>query len=935
MALPLLLSGPVLRRVEPGLVSVWVALSKACSVQLSLFDSMAKAGDTPKISRDADKVDTIAIGDKLHLAVAVIKLVGVDALKPGQLYSYDVALTEKATNQKHDLKSLGLLKDDLLSTTPVEKRKLALGYAENQLPSFALSPDKITDLRIIHGSCRIQTAGLTDGLAWADDLIKEKLSDPNQRIHQLLLAGDQIYADDVDLMVLPQMIALGQDLLANREFLAINESDGLRAKFTTADGNNFPAGMRQNLTVSEARFTTVDNHSHLMAFGEFAAMYLLAWNNELWQPAALKDLDDTLAAFQTQYKARAPDTVLPLFRVRDDKNQPRIADALLRRFTDLFFRDLTADELKQAVKARDDFETPARSPIDTATLEAGKLPAADSPVRASFPKIYTFADGLTAAELPKFKSFVAQLQGDLGGRYKTVVDRRRSNAERAIKNQHMVRRALANVPTYMMWDDHEVTDDWNLNPMWRDRAMTNPLGRAIVRNGMLSFALFQHWGNDPERYTQGKPKRLLELATQLYASTSTAATQQTANDEIELLLGLNRRTIDPARFDDQLSWHFSVPGTRHDVVALDNRTQRNWLSRGGPPTQHHPWCDRQAGPCRPVSARQGGADRSGAVAGAGSADVRRVGGAACLSGLRRCRGDQRQEERQRQRDSQGDARYQSRCDRSLGFRSSRNRSAAQAPRALPKGRAAFRRCPLRVGAGDELLEAGPTLASDPCRFVQFTSSGFKKVMPGFIRDIDTRISRAQRLVRLGINTERMGWNQAGTVLSDEARDAAPALAGTAAGSAGPDPHVRMAARTRQSLTQPDWSWRISVLLDKRPDFNGAAVRPERRASGDRQAPVCGAGHPLGRRPEPGLQARLRVEVPPHRGPTCGELRHPAQRPAAGLRQQPRRHPLQDREGAGHATGGAPRHSGTACDLSVRARQARPCGSRRASTVRHP
>ena len=447
-----------------------------------------------------------------------------------------------------------------------------------------MSPDKITDLRIIHGSCRIQTAGLTDGLAWADDLIKEKLSDPNQRIHQLLLAGDQIYADDVDLMVLPQMIALGQDLLANREFLAINESDGLRAKFTTADGNNFPAGMRQNLTVSEARFTTVDNHSHLMAFGEFAAMYLLAWNNELWQPATLKDLDDTLAAFQTQYKARAPDTVLPLFRVRDDKNQPRIADALLRRFTDLFFRDLTADELKQAVKASDDFETPARSPIDTATLEAGKLPAADSPVRASFAKIYTFADGLTAADLPKFKSFVGQLQGDLGGRYKTVVDRRRRNAERAIKNLHMVRRALANVPTYMMWDDHEVTDDWNLNPMWRDRAMTNPLGRAIVRNGMLSFALFQHWGNDPERYTQGKPKRLLELATQLYTSTSTAATQQAANDEIELLLGLNRRTIDPARFDDQLSWHFSVPGTRHDVVALDNRTQRNWLSRGGPPT---------------------------------------------------------------------------------------------------------------------------------------------------------------------------------------------------------------------------------------------------------------------------------------------------------------------------------------------------------------
>jgi hypothetical protein len=79
----------------------------------------------------------------------------------------------------------------------------------------------------------------------------------------------------------------------------------------------------------------------------------------LWQPAELKDLDDTIAAFQTRYKARVPDTVLPLFRARDAKNQPRIADALLRRFTDLFFRDLTADELKLAIKAKDDFEDTA------------------------------------------------------------------------------------------------------------------------------------------------------------------------------------------------------------------------------------------------------------------------------------------------------------------------------------------------------------------------------------------------------------------------------------------------------------------------------------------------------------------------------------------------------------------------------------------------
>ena len=48
-------------------------------------------------------------------------------------------------------------------------------------------------------------------------------------------------------------------------------------------------------------------------------------------------------------------------------------------------------------------------------------------------------------------------------------------------------------------------------------------------------------------------------------------------------------------------------------------------------------------------------------------------------------------------------------------------------------------------------------------------------MPSYIRDIDIRIARAQRLVRLGINAERMGWNAKADVLSEKAADAAPAL----------------------------------------------------------------------------------------------------------------------------------------------------------------
>ena len=822
MELPLILSGPILRRVEPGLVSVWVALSKACSVQLSLFEGLAKAGEnTPTFSRDADKADTIAIGDKLHIVVVMMKLTGADVLKPGQAYSYNISLTEKTGGARSDLKSLNLLKDNVLSTTPVEKRRLALGYAENQLPSFALPPVELTDLKIIHGSCRLQVAGLTDGLAWIDDLVKDNLSNPNQRIHQLLLAGDQIYADDVEVMMLPQMAALGQDLLAKREFLAINEPNGLAARFVPADEKNFPAGMRANLVLSEARLTTVDNHSHLLSFGEFAAMYLDAWNNELWQPALFKDFDDTIAEFRANYNTKVPDTVLPLFRRRDDKNKPKIVDALLRRFADFAFKTLTADELKSAIKNKDDLDPIERDAIDTDTLAPGKLPAAGSPQRAKFPKVYTFADTLTADEQGKFQSFIQQLKDDVGGRFKTTADQRRNNCVQALKHQHKVRRAMANVPTYMMWDDHEVTDDWNLNPMWRDRVMTNPLGRAIIRNGMLAFALFQGWGNDPEKYTQGKPKRLLELATQLFTSTSTAATQQTANDEIEQLLGLNRRTIDPTKFDDQLSWHYSVPGTRHLVLVIDNRTQRNWLTRGGPPTNITLDVIEKQIPLGPAAGKDvlivvaplpvlgpPMFDEIVAPLAYRAFDVKE----AIANGNENLRG---------MPGTNPDAIEAWAFD-------------PKATEALLKRMEPYRKVVLL--SGDVHYGSAQAMSywknsdtpENPCRFVQFTSSGFKKVLPSYVRDIDLRIGRAQRLVRAGINAERLGWNAKADVLNEKAAEAVPALRSRLEEA----PMLLPAFGWPEGIevkpaTPPDWSWRIKVLLDQRPEFNGAPYEPDK------------------------------------------------------------------------------------------------------------
>ncbi len=70
----------------------------------------------------------------------------------------------------------------------------------------------------------------------------------------------------------------------------------------------------------------------------------------------------------------------------------------------------------------------------------------------------------------------------------------------------IIRKILANVPSLMIFDDHEVTDDWNLNFPWYLSAYgrnmftgdRNP-GGQVVCNGLMAYLVFQHWGNVPGR----------------------------------------------------------------------------------------------------------------------------------------------------------------------------------------------------------------------------------------------------------------------------------------------------------------------------------------------------------------------------------------------------------------------------------------------------
>ncbi|MDN5748988.1 MAG: alkaline phosphatase family protein [Pseudonocardia sp.] len=60
-----------------------------------------------------------------------------------------------------------------------------------------------------------------------------------------------------------------------------------------------------------------------------------------------------------------------------------------------------------------------------------------------------------------------------------------------------IRWLLSTVPTAMIFDDHDVRDDWNTSKAWRDEMRATPWWRHRIRSGLASYWVFQHLGNLP------------------------------------------------------------------------------------------------------------------------------------------------------------------------------------------------------------------------------------------------------------------------------------------------------------------------------------------------------------------------------------------------------------------------------------------------------
>ena len=264
--LPPVLAGPMLRRLEPGRLVLWLVGSAPLELSLQLAPH---GGAARQIALDAGCCRVVRVGRHAYIHLIDVAL---DAPLPQDtLVDYDLLM--------HDGAGLGQWAPHLL-------------HAGQTRPSFVLRSRMDN---ILYGSCRKPHHPSRDGLACADALLAAQIGDTDARPAMLMLCGDQVYIDDVAGPMLAAIHALIERLGLYGECLegaVVDDSEALYAHpagyyrredllpaFKSNDDlrDRFFGGSEKPI------FTTANAHNHLVTLAEVMAMYLLAWSPTPWQ----------------------------------------------------------------------------------------------------------------------------------------------------------------------------------------------------------------------------------------------------------------------------------------------------------------------------------------------------------------------------------------------------------------------------------------------------------------------------------------------------------------------------------------------------------------------------------------------------------------------------------------------------------------------------
>lgn len=630
-----LLAGPIVRRVEPTLVAVWVALRKPATLRLELYRGVGSAetlgppiAQVPRPAATGGRrglppdPHTIAVGVNLHIGMALWEPEGTARLDWGALFSYDLWLTADDDGPAVNFAALDLLRDRLVRSHHGNDHDwLALGYTANWLPSFRLPPPDPLQLRIAHGSCRWATGEGADAMPIMDEVIGAAVGDPAQRPHMLWLTGDQIYADANGAEYGQIIQDVARELMSTDgstvEHMSVRfePEPGARIVRFPLDALHFPMGRRRHLlqhlpgnpTDATVRGLTSDKQdSHMMGFSEYCANYLTAFANTLWP-----DLRGMLQARWELVQDYAQEYVR-LYELTEEQAPKNVRKP--ERFEAMRYYWAAWRLVPHGARTIDDYLTEQdrwtlwdELPSDGAWGNYWRSYARESGVSAfeaiAVPPNRTpatvapdedrrqLALALTPLWMAGRESFTVEVNA-AGDVVKDKVREHLHNMKQFHGGLARVRRLLANVATYMVFDDHEMGDDWNITAGWVTAVRGNVLGREIMRNAMAAFLLFQGWGNDPRAYlTDGVRRRVLERISRLFVADD--GTAHPNGDDVDHERGANLEALDreldnlplweaPPAADERIHWHFRYDAPGLEILALDTRTWRSFEADADP-----------------------------------------------------------------------------------------------------------------------------------------------------------------------------------------------------------------------------------------------------------------------------------------------------------------------------------------------------------------
>jgi hypothetical protein len=142
------------------------------------------------------------------------------------------------------------------------------------------------------------------------------------------------------------------------------------------------------------------------------------------------------------------------------------------------------------------------------------------------------------------------------------------------------RKVLAHLPSFMIFDDHEITDDWNFDRTWvdivHDDSDLYQMWPMTITDGLIAYWMYQGWGNLPPEAWSSDPRiQILHRAR---------AEDRDALPELRKFIFDRARKpaqphTDPSK---RLAWHYALPIRSPQFLVVDDRTEREVFGPGGP-----------------------------------------------------------------------------------------------------------------------------------------------------------------------------------------------------------------------------------------------------------------------------------------------------------------------------------------------------------------